>query len=574
MVLRLGHLARTRQQMRRLAPILRVLARHGFGHLVHRMHLHHLLPPRLRVRAAGAEGEVSAPRRLVMVLEELGPTFVKLGQMLATRTDLLPEPYIAELRTLTERVTPFDTAQARRIVEAELGRPISELFGEFGDRPVAAGSMGQVYHATLPTGEGVVVKVKRPGIEETIRADLDLLELAARQAERLEELRPFRPMMLVDEFRRSLQRELDFVAEASVTAKMRETLPEKVRVPAVLWHMTTSSVLTLERLEGVSLSRREDLAALDVDKKRLARDLVEVFLHQFFRTGLFHADPHPGNILVTPDGRIGLVDFGMSGRLDDELRGYLVASFIALSRRDLDVITDVYLEIGAIPDEADLGRLKAELHEILDKYYGIPFHALNYSRCFADLMRVARAYRVLLPRDLVLLGKAFVTMVTVARELDPDFDLASVAKAYALRLAADRLSPARLAHEAAVQLWQVGQILRRFPREFRTLTRKLLSGSLQFTMQLREFERLARELDRATNRLAFSIIVGAIVIGSGVLLHARVPPYMEVLLPGALGGDFFRTYMPQISALGLAGFLFAGILGVLLAVAIWRSGRL
>ncbi len=563
--------------MRRLAPILRVLARHGFGHLVDRMHLHGLLPSSLRVRVtrtgAGLAGRVSAPKRLVMVLEDLGPTFVKLGQMLATRADLLPEAYISELRALTEHVTPFDTAVARRIVETELAQPISDRFEEFGEAPVAAGSIGQVYHATLRGGEKVVVKVKRPDVEKIMLADLDLLELAARQAERIEEIRPFRPVMLVDEFRRSVQRELDFVAEASVTAKIKEDLSGRVRVPAVLWGMTTSNVLTMERLEGVSLNRREELAAFDVDRKQLARDLAEVFLHQFFKTGLFHADPHPGNILVTPDGRIGLVDFGMSGRLDGELRDYLVASFIALSRRDLDVITDVYMEIGAIPDDVELGRLKAELHEILDKYYGIPLRCFDYSRCLGDFMRVARAHGVLLPRDLVLLGKSFVTMMTVAREIDPDFDLTSLVKPYAISLAADRLSPARLAHDAVVQLWQVSQTVRRLPRDFRTLTRKLLSGKLQLTMNFRGFDRLAKELDRATNRLAFSVIVGAIVIGSGVLLHAGVPPHMEILLPGAVG-RFFETYLPHISAIGLAGFLFAGILGILLAVAIWRSGRL
>ena len=582
MPLRLRHLVRTRQQMRRIAPILKVLVRHGFGHIVQRIAHRHFVPAALRVRLKGkgateatADRRISTPRRLVMVLQELGPTFVKLGQMLATRADLLPEPYIQELRVLTEQVPPFDTEVAKRIIEAELGKPIADLFSEFDETPVASGSIGQVYHAVRHSGERVVVKVKRPDIERIMLADLDLLELVAEQAERLQELRPIRPCMIVEEFRRLIRRELDFVSEASYTAKIGEDLCDNphVRVPTVCWDMTTGDVLTLERLEGVSLRRKEELAALDVDRKQIARNLAELFLHQFFKTGLFHADPHPGNILVAPDGKICLVDFGMAGRLDAELRRCLATSFIALASRDLDVIADVYMEIGAVPEETDLARLKADLNEVLDKYYGIPVHCLDLQRCFADVMRVARTHGVLLPRDFVLLGKSFVTMVMMARELDPAFDLAAVAKPYALSLVADKFSPTRVGHDVLSQVWYIAQSVRRLPREMRRFSRKLLAGTLQVTLRIREFDDFLQELDRATNRLAFSMIVSAIVIGSSVLLHAHVPPYMENVLPGWLG-KFFETHMQGTSALGLAGFLFAGVLGMLLAVAIWRRGRL
>ena len=582
MPLRLRHLVRTRQQMRRIAPILKVLVRHGFGHFVQRIARRHFLPAALRVRLkggdateAGADRRISTPQRLVMVLQELGPTFVKLGQMLATRADLLPEPYIQELRVLTEQVPPFNSEVAKKIIEAELGKPIADLFAEFDETPVASGSIGQVYHAVRHSGEQVVVKVKRPDIERIMLADLDLLELIAEQAERVEELRPIRPCMMVEEFRRLIRRELDFVSEASYTAKICEDLCDNphVRVPTVYWDMTTGDVLTLERLEGVSLRRKEELVALDVDRRQIARNLAELFLHQFFKTGLFHADPHPGNILVAPDGKICLVDFGMAGRLDADLRRCLATSFIALASRDLDVIADVYMEIGAVPEETDLARLKADLNEVLDKYYGIPIDRLNLQRCFADEMRVARTHGILLPRDFVLLGKSFVTMVMMARELDPSFDLAAVAKRYALSLVADKFSPTRVGHDVLSQIWYIAQSVRRLPREMRRFTRKLLAGTLQVTLRIRDFEDFLQELDRATNRLAFSIIVSAIVIGSSVVLHAHVPPYMENVLPGWLG-KFFETHMQGTSALGLAGFLFAGILGMLLAVAIWRRGRL
>lgn len=584
MTINLSEWARKRQQMHRLVPVLTVFARHGFGHLVQSMNLQHLLPSRVRVglnlaveQRGGGRG-IPMPERLRMVLEEWGPTAVKFGQMLSTRSDLLPEAYLEEMRKLTDDVPSFDAAVARRRIEEELGRPLTEIFREFGDRSMAAGSIGQVHTAVLPGGEAVVVKVKRPGIEETMMADLDLLEtLVVPLLEWIEDLRPLQPAMLVREFRRSLRRELDFVAEASVTEKIRGELAdtEGVRVPRVYWDLTTSSVLTLERLAGVSLSDEEGIARLGVDKTLIAARLAQAFLRQFFLSGLFHADPHPGNILVTADGCVSLLDFGMVGRLDRELRHGLATTFIALARGDLDTITEVYTDIGVLSDETDLSLLKSDMHEMLDKYYGIPLRCLDMNRCFGDVMTVARTHNVMLPRDFVLLGKSFVTMVSVARELDPEFDLAAVAKPFSGELLADKFSPKRIGRDAVAGLWSLAQTLRRMPRQMRTFSQKLVTGKLQFQLQhhMKALDGFARELDRATNRLAFSVIVSAIVIGSALILHARVPPHLDTVLWGRLS-EFFAMNMPETSVLGLGGFIFAGMLGLLLAVAIWRSGRL
>ena len=276
------------------------------------------------------------------------------------------------------------------------------------------------------------------------------------------------------------------------------------------------------------------------------------------------------------DGRIALLDFGMIGRLGRELRGSLATSVIALVRGDIDMIAEIYVDIGVVSDETDLSALRADMYEMLDKYYGIPIHCLDMNRCFSDAMAVARTHEVLLPRDFVLLGKSFCTMVMLARELDPDFDLSRVAKPFATSLIRDKFSPSRLGHDTMAGFWSLAQTLRRLPQEMRTFTRKLLTGKLEFQLQhhVRAFEGFARELDRATNRLAFSVIVSAIVIGSALILHARVPPYLNTILPDGQLADFLATHMPDTSVLGLAGFLFAGILGLLLALAIWRHGRL
>lgn len=580
MQLKIREIMRAGRKMRRLGHILRVLARHGFGHLAHRISTLRTLtsrlesrPPKARRREAWIGEHLSTPERLRVVLEELGPTFVKLGQMLSTRADRVPEAYLAELRKLTEKVPPFDARVARRIVETELKKPISAIFREFDDEPIACGSIGQVHTAVLRSGEPVVVKVKRPNIEKTIRADLGLLEFLAPQAAGIEELKPFRPVMLVEEFGRSLRRELDFVAEASFTTKIKEHLASNPRilVPKVYWDLTTANVLILERMEGVSLNQKKKLAGLPLDWKQIARDLVEAFFQQFFKTGLFHADPHAGNILVKEDGRICLVDFGMSGRLDSHLRNCLATSFIALVQGDMDVITDVYMEIGVVSDDTDVARLKTDLIGLIDKYYGIPMSSIDLGRCFNEVMRVARTHQVILPRDFVLLGKSFVTVMMMARELDPTCDVAAISKPYAKSLVTDKFSLSNLRHGLLSGLWNITQVARRLPREMQGFMRKLLAGKLQFTHRFPDLDALAQELDRATNRISFSIIVSAIVIGSSLVLHARVPPFLNDILPGV---KFSQKYVDKISALGLAGFVLAGVLGLYLVIAIWRRGRL
>ena len=582
MTINLRELARKPRQVQRLPALLMVLARHGFGHLIQAMNLQGYLPSKLRVGLSLGESSeargVSTAQRLRLVLEGWGPTAVKLGQMLSTRPDIIPPAYQAELRKLTDSVPPFPSPTARKIIEQEIGRPIFDVFASFEDQPIAAGSIAQAHSAVLKTGEKVVVKVKRPNIQAVALADLDLLEtLAVPLLEWIEDLKPLRPAMLLQKFRRSLLRELDFVAEASVTTKIRADLAgfAYVQIPVVFWNLTTPSILTMQHLSGTGLSDVQAVAALPVDHRLLARHLVECFLTQFFKTGLFHADPHGGNILITPHGRIALLDFGMSGRLDSELRGSLATTFIALARGDLDMITEIYTDIGVIAEETDLSSLKADMAEMLDKYYGIPIKRVDMTRCFADAMSVFRRHNVYLPRDFVLLAKSFSTMLMMARQLDPEFDLAGVARPFARSLLAHKFSPARLGHDALATAWSLTQTLRRFPRDMRTFMRKLVTGRLQFQLQhhVKAFEGFTRELDRATNRLAFSIIVGAVVIGSALVLHARVRPHVEDVLPGGFG-RFFADNMPDTSVLGLGGFLFAGVLGLLLAWAIWRHGRL
>jgi len=568
---------RTPRRWVRLGRIAQVLGKHGLGHWLQYMGLTRPLGPREPAAAEIDRGEhwidhMSLARRLVVALEELGPTFVKLGQLLSTRPDIVPEAYVSELKRLQDRVAPFPGESARRIVERELKCKVEEAFAEFNDEPAASGSIAQVHAAALKSGERVVVKVRRPDIRRTIERDLEVFEWIAGNMERFEGLRVLRPKMIVDEFSRTIRRELDLLAEASYTERFRAASAGEsmVRIPKVHWGLTTSEVLTLDRIEGVSITDKEQLAPLGIDARALAERLAGFFLHQFFVSGLFHADPHPGNLLIGADGSVGVVDFGMVGHLSEDLRDHLGTSLIALVQRDVSLIIDVYVEIGYVGEDTDLVGLRRELLDLLDRYYGIPVKLIDLRQAFAEAMRIAREYRIPLPRDFVLLGKSFVTIITYACGMDPDFDIAKVARPYALRLLREKFSPGRLTRRGAAYAWRANNILRQLPGQFRAFNRKLLSGDLRIRMSLEEMQMIAPELDRATNRISLSVILGSVIVGSSLTLHARIPPFVSSV-PG-LG--YLRDVAPQLSLLGLVGFVVAGALGMLVAWGIWKHGKL
>ena len=561
----------------RLAKIARVLAKHGLGQWGRYLGLSRFLSSWGRRRAPEA-GEthwfehMTLARRLVCVLEDMGPTYIKLGQALSTRPDLLPEAYIQELRRLQDAVEPFDVAEAHKTIVAELGRPLDEVFAEFEDEPLACGSIAQAHRARLITGEAVVVKVQRPGIRRTIEEDLDIFDWLAGNLQRFEALRVFRPKMIVDEFRRTIQGELDFLAEAAYTERFRRLLAEekRVRVAEVYWDFCTPKVLTLQEIAGVTVTDPETLAEMGVDREDLAQRLVSLFLCQFFESGVFQADPHPGNILIDRDGTIGLLDFGMVGHLSEELRDNLATSMIAVAYRDAPMIVETYLELGLVGEDVDLDGLRREFTGLMDRYYGVPASRIDLKKVFLDVTRVAREFEIPLPREFVLLGKAFVTVAGYAMELDPGFNIVTVTKPYAMRLLRDKFSPRRLSRAGIVNAWRLSNLVRRLPGDARRLSRKLLDGDLRMRMSIEEMKEVGPELDRATNRIALSMIVGSVVVGSAVVLHAKIPPYVSAL-PGL---EFIEAGEPRISLLGFVGFMFAAALGLLVAWGIWKHGKL
>ncbi|MFH0962793.1 MAG: AarF/ABC1/UbiB kinase family protein [Planctomycetota bacterium] len=558
-------LYRKQKNLRRLQRILTVFAKHGLGHLMSRFRRY--LPWRWFLRGSKEDelvslGDLSAvAKRLAAAMQELGPTFVKLGQMLSSRPDLIPIEFTTEFRKLQDRVEPFASSVAFNIIEQELGKPIGEVFEEIAEQPFAAGSLAQVYTATLRGGEVVVVKVKRPGVYEKLREDTSLMrDLAELIVRHVAEWRALQPQMVVDEFERTVMRELDFVNEASNTARFHEEYEgnERILTPRVHWQYTANRVLVMQRITGENISDFERLDRLGIDRRELARTLAEAFLHQFFESGFFHADPHPGNILVDDEGRIGLVDFGMVGHVDENMRGQLARTLVAVPKRDLETILEVYSDLGVIPIRANVEELRPDLQRIIDKYYGMPLRLIDTKQVMNEVLAVTRRYQIRLPRDFVLLGKAFATAMGLAQSLDPEINLGEVIRPYARKLIVGRLSPERATRAAGSVLRQIKDLALTAPRSIQGILRRAARGEFEMQMRHTGLEEHVRELDRIGNRLAFSIITAAIIISSGMILAAKIRP----------------TVFEDISILGIIGYMVAGIFGLRLLIAIARGGRL
>ena len=548
------------RNIHRLAEILHVLIRNGLGHFVRRLNLQEHIP--MLARVLGRRDERGVPHdqetvahRIATALQELGPTFVKMGQMLSSRPDLLSESFIEEFQRLQDRVAPFPGEQAQAILREELG-PEFDQFEELGPEAFASGSMAQVHRARLRTGEDVVVKILRPGIEQTVWGDIAILSYLAKRAESI--FPEFNPVAIVNEFEKSMRREMDLVTEAAYTSKFSKAFADQdmIHCPAVYWDLTTSKVLTLEWIQGVSVSDAEDLRARGFDPAKIAATLADSFMAQFFRVGMFHADPHPGNLLVMNDGRVALVDFGLVGHLTADLRGQLVTIAIALARQDVELAVEAYADVGEVSDATDLKRLKTELIEMFDKYYGMPLKRIETQKAFADATRIARSHGIVLPRDLILLARSFVTITSVARQLDPDFDLAGMVQPHAKALLMDKLSPKRLLKSAGLNGWHLARLFARLPSDLRQIFGKLGSGSLQLRFKHEGLESFIGEIDRASNRLAISMTLGSVVIGSSLILHANLGPKLFGL-----------------SGIGLFGFVVAGAMTLWLAWDMLRSGR-
>jgi ubiquinone biosynthesis protein len=460
-------------------------------------------------------------------------------------------------------VPPFDSEEARRIVTDQIGAPIEECFAAFEDRPFASGSIGQVHRARTRDGQDVVVKVKRPNAEELVRLDLHILKWMAGTVERLvPDLARFGPRRIIEEYERLLMREMDFISEASSTARFEDAFAddECITIPHVHWDLTGPQVLTLTELRGRSIEELLGGEMADqIDRPLLARCLVNAYLKQFFDMRLFHADPHPGNMLVRPPARLGLIDFGQVGLISDELAGQLVVILVAMIYRETYIVVDVLADMGAVGPETDMPAVARSLRLLLDKYHGRPLKRLDLVTVFYEVTDILRSYNVTLPQETVMVLKTLVTGAGVALRLDPEMDLVTILKPRLKGLVADRMAPPRILRTLGISLWHVVGMLKSAPAQLRAALRILSRGRWNLNVHHDNIDQLAEEMDRSSNRLSFAIVIAAIIVGSSVVISTS--------------GQFKLGGMP-VQWIGVVGYVFAGMLGAGLLWAILRSGRL
>lgn len=540
-------------ELARLGAIAKVAVEKGFGHYAARLGFGG------RAEPSGSDQGGDA-RRLREALEELGPTFVKFGQMLSQREDLFPRDLVDELRGLQDRAGEFPAETARRIIEDEAGRKLTDLFANFEDRPMAAASMAQVHHATLPGGTRVIVKVQRPGIRQTVEADIAVLRRLARLLPAaMPSLRPFNLAELVEEFSATLREELDFEHEGRNAERFAELNREEalVFVPKVFWETTSRRVLTMEHSPG---HRMLDGQA-GIVQPAVAQTLMRLFLTQVFEHGVFHADPHPGNLFLLPDGRVCYHDFGAIGELSPRVQESLRQLFLAVMARDASWVASAYLGMGGAVGELDRAAFTRDLAAALDRYYRASGTGRqSFGAILQEFIGLGRRHHIRLLRETTLLMRAFAELESLVRRLDPQFSSLAAFQGYSSRLLKHALLPDMgVAHIAQAYRFMstAREAAGEAPITLRRLMGRLERGEPLFDIRHQSSGSIERHLLHASNRLSFALIVASIVIGSAMLLSAHAGPHWE-----------------ELPLLGIAGFLIAGVLGIAWALVALRSGKL
>ena len=545
---------------RRYRQIGEVLARHGLDYFLSLTGLERALPlHRPPFGRDTAQKARSRPEQLRLALEELGTTFVKLGQILSTRPDLLPPEYQAELAKLQDQVAPIPSEQAIEVLTGELGRPLDELFAEFDPEPMAAASIGQVHTARLQDGTDVVVKIRRPGVVEQVDQDLDILQnLAAAASRRWAAAEQYDLVGLAQEFAQTLRAELDYIREGRSAERFARNFAgdPRIRIPRVFWEATTSRVLTLERVRGIKIDDAPSLDAAGINRPLLARHSSEIILKMVFEDGFFHADPHPGNFFVEPDGRIGLIDFGMAGVVDDATQAQLVDVFIAVTSQDPERMVDALLDLGVAGRRVNRNLLRRDLEHLLSRYYGLPLGEIKLTPMLTEAIAVIRRHSLHLPPNLALLLKTLMMDEALGTRLDPSFQLPTVLVPYAQRIMRRQYSPLLWARRFGRSGLEAARLSAELPQHLRRLIGELERGGLEVGMRPEGFDALVRRFERIANRIVLGIITAAAMIGLAILLSVYRPPIADQWAGAAFG----------------LGFILVAALGTYLAWIILRSG--
>jgi ubiquinone biosynthesis protein len=552
------------RELPRLHEITSTLIRHGLGEFVQRIGIAGVLERAGRILRWGETNEsakLEPPQRIRMALEELGPAFVKLGQVMATRVDLFPPGWIAEFEKLHATVPPVPFEELLPELESALGRSPFEVFRDLETEALAAASIAQVHRARLQDGTPVVLKVRRPGVRAKIEADLRLLRRVAEMVEsEMPEARRYRPVEIAAQFARSLEREIDFVTETRNIERFAKNFADDphIVIPKVYPEWTSDALLVQERIDGIAATDPAAVEAAGLDRKLLAARGTEFFLKQILTHGFFHADPHPGNVIYLPDHRMVIIDFGMVGRLSPQRRAQVIDLLAGLARMEQDPMLEVLLDWAgdAYVDEA---KLAADVNELIFEYEDVPLKSIRIGGVLRDFSAIVREHSIVLPSDLSMMFKALITLEGLGRQYDPDVHIVDHL-APLLRSALDeRYQPTELLRRGQGALSGFVNLVSSVPRDFARLLREARRGKTRIDLDLKRLDHVGSQMERTFDRVTMGIMTASLVIGSAIVMS----------VPG--GPTLFGV--PVLATVGLAGYLVAFVNSVWIIYGMWRARR-
>ncbi|MFO7972872.1 MAG: AarF/ABC1/UbiB kinase family protein [Desulfobacterales bacterium] len=560
---KIGVVGRTYRHLARYRQILMVFFKYGFGDLIELLKIEQYIEIGLQLISKNRRNrleKLSRAERVRMACEELGPTYIKFGQILSTRPDLIPVDFIKELSKLQDNVPSSPFSEVSRIIESELGAPPEAIFDYFEKTPLASASIGQVYRATLKDGEAVAVKVQRPGIRKIIEVDLEImLHLATLMERHVEEMSFHQPVKIVGEFARTLEKEIDYTIEATNMERIAHNFLNDltIYVPKVFRDTTTESILTTEFVKGIKVSEIDRLEKAGLDRKLITVRGADIVLKQIIKHGFFHADPHPGNIFVLPNNVICLLDFGMTGSVDRRTREDFIDLAESVVNRNESRATQVLLKLTYWEEDPDIRLLEKDVADFMGQHLHKPLKEIKIGKLLNNLLETAFQHRLRISPDIFLMLKAFSAIEGVGLMLDPEFDMIKQAAPFIKEIKLARLSPQRITGDIFRLAVELFQFVENFPKDILSITRLIKQQKLFLNLEYKGLDKMLSTYDQISNRISFSIIIAALIIGSALVIMSKVPPLFY-----------------DISLLGIVGFLAAAIMGIWLLIAILRKGRL
>lgn len=570
-----SHPFRLIRNIGRTSEIVTVLLNHGFSDLVDRIGLRSVWYRSRQIfsrKPHEPARHVKMVERIRVALESLGPTYIKFGQVMSTRPDLVPQEMLKELKKLQERVPPFPSKEAVALLEAELGQPVSALFVSFDETPLAAGSLGQVHRAVHFDGTPLAVKIRRPGAVRNVERDLALMyEIAVLIDRNIAEARIFDPVGLVNHFARSIRRELNFAREGRTMDEFRRLFRQDATlyVPTVFWELTTEAVLTMEYIDGYRIDELKPLTELipavdaqnlvgeaptgiRIDPALVAANGARIFMKQAFEFGVFHGDPHPGNIRIKRDGTICLLDYGMIGMLDEKTREQLIDLLVAISKQNVDAAVKLVLLIGEAYAEIDRVLLQVDMRDFIANYYGVPLERMNVGRMLSDFVGIMANHGIRCPGSLMLLIRALVTLEGIGRELDAEFNLATHLQPFVERMVRQRFQPTKIAERMIEESRKMLELAHEMPAYLNRTMKKISENDLRIQLEHRNLDHFIMEMERSSNRLVVGMVVAALIVASALILAGKVSsPWISVPM-----------------------YVSSSLLAIWLVFGIFRSGRL